>query len=431
MADNTPLKDGAITLRDFRVDSINLIGANGIGVDIRLLVVELIIRQDLFTNYMHGEAVIVDGVDTFTVQGLHGSEYLYINLFEPGTNYRIRKAFRIFKVTDRTTTGAQLQRYKIHFVSDEMMISNIKRISRSYKGRTISDVASDILTNYLMVDKYIVESTDSAMDLIIPNLKPTEALNWLAARATNGEKNTYLFYENLDGMNFRSLHTIYEEKPCNSTPIRFEAKAAEPELERNKYNIDSFRVIRDFDTLTLSANGGTGMRLLGIDPFYRTMSINDYHLNEIHKMHDVPAVSNINDQDGRPLFEHYEAHLVTYLQTEDTSTEKRNNSEKWISRQMALANIKNSLMDIVVPGNMVLQVGKLVNIKIPNMIPATKQNMENELRSGNYLIVSCAHKFNLTNFTFDTIATLSRDSVPVAFTSADAQLVEKVNRINE
>ena len=63
-----------LSSREFRLESISLVDAAGAFVDIRTHVVELLVRQDIYVGYIHGEAIIVDGVDLVAQHGIHGNE---------------------------------------------------------------------------------------------------------------------------------------------------------------------------------------------------------------------------------------------------------------------------------------------------------------------------------------------------------------------
>jgi len=432
MNDTTHLpQDKALDFREFRVESISLISGGGETIDIARLVLEITLRQDIFTNYINGECLVSDGVDLINQQGVHGSEFLYLNLKEPGTSYQVRKAFRIYKISGREPAKNNSQTYKIHFVSDEMVASSTKRISRAYSDRTISDIVKDILSKELAVTKVNVDDTDTGTNLVIPSLRPTEALNWLASRATNGnDQFAYLFYENLDGFNFRSLQSMYEDKEVNSKPFVYEYSTVEKTLEDHQYYLDAFTFKRDFDILTLIRNGGLGIHFTGFDPIRRTITINEYSVKDIPKMYDIPPIVNF-DYDGTSHYQASSAYQVVYPQTTEFAGNKATQSEIWMKRVMSIALLSNSLLELVMPGNMSLQAGKPINIDFKYMITPTTQNMKDEVRSGKYLVTAVVHRFNVMQSQFDSVLICGRDSLPVAPVKPKTDLPLSIRKLSK
>jgi hypothetical protein len=299
------------------------------------------------------------------------------------------------------------------------------KISKAYKSTTISDVATDIMKNYLDIpaDRIIVDPTTDPVDLIIPNFRPTEALNWLASRAFDGKDACFFFYENLNGYNFRSIQSIYRDGTVIKVPFKFEQKSVDKQIGMDKYAIDSFEAKRDFDTIKVISTGGTGMKLLGVDLFNQELKTNEYGMDDLSTLYKNPALTNPKAK-GKSLFDHSDTYFLTALQTDN------NYIESWIKRIMHLATLSNNLLELVLPGSVRLQAGTLVNLKFPYAGTPAEGDMWDKRKGGKYLIIAVNHKFDLVNHKFDTILLVSRDSVPEALPTLDAKLPEKVIKIN-
>jgi hypothetical protein len=61
-----------------------------------------------------------------------------------------KKAFRIFKQSNRKEDGLNSEIYTLDFVSDELMFSDQQRINQSYET-TYTEVVKKILIDYLKV----------------------------------------------------------------------------------------------------------------------------------------------------------------------------------------------------------------------------------------------------------------------------------------
>ena len=426
MSDN----DQQLVSRDFRLNSIAIVGADGISVDITQLSMEIILRQDIFANYMSGQLMVVDGIGAIHERKAHGNEYLTIDLYEPA-GLKVKKTFRIFKISNRETTTSNAERYIIHFVSDEMVHSNLKRISKAYKKTTIDKIVADIFDNYMGISNYTIEKTGSQVDVLIPSWRPTQAINWLARRAENGDDTfCYLFYENLDGFNFRSLHSIYKSNPINKINYIYEPKATQPDMELNKTTLDSYKAT-DFDILSAYSRGATSMRFIGIDPVHRTVNDNEISFGDIPRINSKSLVDDVVDPGTDEMFyEQYDATRLTHLQTDATATEQGNQSDVWIRHIPALAMLTHNMYELTMPGNLQLQAGKMVNVIFPNFSTGLQIPDGEYPDSISYLVTSVNHVFNIGLGTFDTNFVVTRDSVDESY-DYDASLPTKVRDANE
>lgn len=420
--------DQHIDNRDFRIEAVELISSDGRARDIRALVGEVQVRQDLFLGFMSGEMIMQDGVDMFADAAMHGGEYIYLHIKMPGLNRSLKKAFRIYKVDHRVPAMNNAQRYIVYFSSDEIITSYTKKVSKAYMSSKISDAAVDIMTKYMNIpsNKIFVDPTSEAVDVVIPNYRPAEALHWLASRAFNGSSLCYLFYETLDGFNFRSLQSLYAQKALSDQPYIFDSKSLDKQLSYDIFGIDDFESKRDFDLLTTLGNGGVAFKMIGVDPFYQSITVNEYSIGSMPKLYSNPAMSNPSG-----LFNKSDSYLLTYLQTNPTMTDKKNFSEVWISRVLSLAALNNNLIDLVVPGNLNIQAGRIVEVNFPYTItPSSGTNMSNTFKSGRYLVAAVNHKFDFTHHKFSTIFMITRDSLPEPLPMTDTRLPEKIAKIN-
>ena len=424
-------REQVITSRDFHIDNVNLIGSDGVSVEISALVMEIVLRQDIFLNYMSGEIMVVDALDLINELELHGSEYISLDITEPGKDRKIKKAFRIFKVSNREINSNNSQMYTLHLVSDEMVTSNRKRVSKAYKGTVISNMVKDIATKYIGITDLQYDETGNQMDIIIPSMRPTEAINWLARRAESGEdKYCWFFYENLDGFHFKSLHNIYESNPINSDAYIWQPKTADPQLAINKFTLDSFKARRDFDVLNAMRRGATSMRFIGIDPVHRTIKDNEFSLGDVPTLNKHNLIDDTQDPtNGDYLYSQYDAHRLAYLQTEATASELENGSQLWIKHIQSLAMLNNNMVELVMPGNLDIQIGELVRVVFPN-ISTPSDAVDIIADDTKFLVVGVVHIFNLPAGTFDTLFTVTRDSTPTRRISTDTGLPPKVRELN-
>jgi len=410
--------DGHVDTRDFRVHSIALVGANGNAHEIGGMVAEIQIRQDMYLGIMSGEMLVTDGRDVLAMVNAHGGEYIYLHIEVPEQKTKLKKAFRIYKISNRTPADST-QNYTIHFMSDELFASHTIKISKAYKDSTISTMARDIMVNHLKIPqkRVFIDQTTQPTSVVIPNWRPIEALNWLASRAYTDTLNCFFFYENFNGFHFRSIQSIYKSPTVIKVPFSLENKRGMKQLDMDKFAIDSYEAVRDFDVLSTISSGGYAMQLLGVDAIAQKTTKNQYNIGQMSKLYPNAPMS-----DSGNLFSKSDSHLLTYLQTGGV--------ENWIKRVMTMAALNNAITEITVPGNMGLNVGTLVNLRIPYTITPAKGDMWDKQKSGRYVVLALNHKFELVNHKFSSMALISRDSQPESLPTYDRTLPDKILKMN-
>ena len=149
-------------------------------------------------------------------------EFLRLTFSKFGdSNNQIDKLFRVYKVGKRKLEGTMYKEsYVLYFCSEELLLSEQYKISKRYRDSLISDIVSDVLTNYLKVPsnkKGTIETTYGKYDFIIPTLKPFDAINFVTSYARPNPQNPgadMLFYEDKNGFQYRSLQSLMKQTSC-------------------------------------------------------------------------------------------------------------------------------------------------------------------------------------------------------------------------
>lgn len=410
-----------VDTRDFRIDSISLISADGRVREIVGMVMELQLRQDMYLGFMSGELLISDAIGLFSEVQFHGNEFVYFDIKEPAQDIAIRKAFRVYKISNRDRQQNNASRYVMYLVSDEFVVSSSTRISKAYKNMTISEIATDIMKNYLHIPekKIFVDPTTQPYTIVIPNMRPLEALNWLAVRANTPNDTCYFFYENLEGFHFRSLQSLYKDPVAIPQPYMDQNKSVEKTLASDKYSIDSWSGVKEFDLLSSLSGGMYSIGLLELDPIAQGFVSNKYNLKDNKGLYPNPPSSN----DATTMGDDVTAKFHTYLSAGDT--------RNWIQRLMGFAAVNNNLTEIVVPGSVRVQAGKTLELVFPYLItPNDTADNVDKIRSGRYLVVAVNQKIDMLNERYQTVALVARDSVPEAYPSTDPAMASKIRKLN-
>ena len=427
-------EDQSVTYREFTINSINLIGQDGRSVDIRTLVQEIILRQDIHIGYLHGEILMLDAIDLIHDMVITGGEYVWLHLSTPHNNTIVRKIFRVHKVSERFARD-NAQVYTMHLVSDEMFLSETVLINKAYKREKISVIAEDIIRNHFKAPSYVVDNTDVPQNIIIPNLRPTAALNWLASRATFGSDSCFMFFETLNGLQFRNLRTMYDEPVVNKYPYLRQISSADrgriDDSETAYFLVDRYNFRRDFDLLRLSKEGGIATDFVGIDPVHRTVTHTYNSILDMSTQFNEPRLPNFQLPNGNFMYDNFGGKQIIGIQTTETANELSNNAEKWHKRNTQLSALYNSLCEVTVPGSLDVQAGSMVAMMFEVMAPVSVDDRINEMLSGDYFASSVAHTFNFQTSRFDTTIALFRDTLPRKLVATDTALITKMDKLRK
>jgi hypothetical protein len=214
MADSTTnIDSGLHSASDYVLSSFMITTSDGKQIDLAKMINSFNLYEDIFTPFITGDVDVGDAMDIFNNFVIRGNEYVYIKLDKPSLDKPIERYFRIWKINDRNLTSQALQNYKIHFCSDEMILSSQMYMRKAYTGMTIDNMVKDVLNKILVVssDKMangVFSSTAGNYSIVVPRMRPFEAASWLTSRAYNDSATLYFFFENRDGYNFASFEDL-------------------------------------------------------------------------------------------------------------------------------------------------------------------------------------------------------------------------------
>lgn len=412
---------GLVSSKDYEIQTLEIINSGGQTVDLRKIFMELKLVQDIYSSVMSGVILIQDGHDVFSNFYFCGNEFIKLSIDKPSLGKPIQKIFRIYKVGGRKPASDSGQIYSLYFCSEELIFSNQKRVSKAYKGLKTVDIVKDILTKELQIDNSkigLLENTSGVYDLVVPNYRPFEVIQWAAARSYDASgKFCYFFYEDKDGYQFKSYNTMIKQEPLKT--LKYEVKrvdGVDPAL--NKDSIDKFDIRHDFDILTTMSNGGYASRLLSVDVFNRAFKQDNYSIeiaeaqkNLINKHRPINGLKNY---DKNPITKAYDSYFLTHVAINDTKNEKESDRDKWLmNRSLHMTSMHTFKLNVIIPGDIFLKAGDIVKYEFPKFTGPDQTGKDpDEYRTGKYLVSAICHKFSGGDKAdFESIVELVSDSV--------------------
>jgi len=387
-------------------------------IDIVPLFSEINIYDSVYISNMSGNIVIDDSTGLSSKLLFDGSETLLLDMCKSkGSEIgQIKKAFRIYKQSNRVSEGESKEKYVLNFVSDEFIFSDQQRVNQSYRMPYVNMVER-ILIDYLKVPPSnlggIYEQTAGVRDVIIPNLKPIEAIKWLTRKSVNMDNSpSFLFFQNIIGYNFVSLSKLLSEPDI--LDVRFETK--NKNQKGNSFDemstARSYEVVGQNDIIKKTRSGVNAGTFIGFDPITRMISRRklsylDHYENMKHS-NKTPNFSAYENKDGILNSAMYDSRIVldtfstarqlsNYVKTHDPEslTYGTRTEDYAFQRKAIFENLNSKRIKLVMPGNFQLSSGFNVNLNIPTFGEKDKNEENRDVSlSGKYMIVGTRHIIN-------------------------------------
>lgn len=419
-------------------------------IDITAIYEELNIFDSLFMPVMSGSVLIRDSVGLSSRLLFDGSEAILIEISKDKNSdiAEFKKSFRIYNQSNRQNEGLSSELYVLKFVSDELIFSDQKRINQSYE-ETYSEITKKILLDYLQVPENqlggVYDSTVGIRKLVIPNLRPLEAIEWCAKRSVD-ESNSpnFLFFQNVTGYNYASLSTLLTKTEILN--IKFDLKNTNESNPIEEISLArSLEVVTQTDNIEKTRSGVNASKFIGFDPVTRVVGVKNIsysdHFNSMKHANPNPNISVIpnrggvtNDQafDSKKTVSFFNAarQFSNYIKQKDPeSLSKVDNLEDYKSQRVSIVkNLMSKRLKLVMPGNFQLSSGFMINLVAPNFAMKEKgASNEDQSLSGKYIIVAARHIIGYEKHeTIVEVATTSsaNEFIPVANQQQTGEILE-------
>ena len=422
-ADATSASQGVNQPSDFTL-LVTIATGSGKLQDITSQVMHFNLYESLSSPVMTGDMEMSDALDVVTNFSINGNEWIYVLLDKPGLNKPIRKAFRIYKISNRkfSTTSAAL--YTIHFCSEELIISSQSYVKRAYAG-TIDVMIKNILNDYLKASKKINDANfikpNGNYSFSISRMRPFQAIEWLSSRAFGANQNLYFFYEDADGFNFTSFEQMIKNAPYATYVYQPNDTA---DAANNYKSISYLNVDRDFDVLMGVKSGQFASTLHTFDLVSRSFNEKKLQGDSYGKdrlLNNAISTDSTKNRLGNTIFESTDSHTKFVITSDSDPTINPVTPQNWLLQNIQKsAQMKGLRYTINVPSDFELRVGRVVTLHLPAGNPQNPNDAAGEqdkYRSGsNYLITSLRHGISgqVSSTTLELLSDSLNTSLPAA-----------------
>ena len=429
----TELRSGG----EFNIIQCDLVLTTGKVVGLKASIMGISIFEGIDQLTVTGTMTIQDAFNLASFGPIIGQEYLRLKIATPnlkgGENIidYSSNPFVVTSIDDRVPIGNGVQATTLTFCSREFVINQRARVRRTLVG-SYSDIVETMLYTDLGSDKelYSEPSTDNKK-IIAPNAKPLDIIAIATKNAVSEKFNqsTYFFWESTSGFNFRTLGNMYAQTPVMSylsSTAGTRTKNGVRDIMAELSAIESYRITGSPDTVWNYATGIFSSELIVHDIISKSYQkhIYNYSDNFSEEQHLGTNPLAVNDPDGISVSSFPSKQ---YLKpTVGVGTDQSFNDEfyqyAYGSNKLELLQARNSqlsMMDsalqlsIDVVGTTVVKAGDIVKITIPSVaaVKTTKNETEDMLYNGNFLIRSLRHDFDISNSKHRMSMNVTKDAI--------------------
>jgi hypothetical protein len=426
--------------QDYYIKTLNLLTSNGQTIELKKLLLDMSYYEDIYTFAASGHITIIDAQGFIELLQLTGNEFIEIDFgkVKDAPNENIQK-FRVYKTGNRKPSGNNnSEPYTLYFCSEELMLSEQTKISKSYTGKKISEIVKDILVEKLKIKTKnieIIEETTGMYDFVIPKMKPFEAISWVSTYARPkdyGKTADMLFFETKNGFNFRSIQSMnkediyasyrYEPKNISYDNQNFQDKTTQVlEYEFNKV----------YDMMHDINSGAFANRLVSIDPMTRSFNVTDfdYTKSKIEKLNPEGVLNDLQNRLGTNISQAFDGVLkvvtgnanqanLPYIKEKQGGFAKDIAIETYVPLRTAAISLANfTSIKLSIPGDPGITAGRTINFDLYSLKPTDNTKQLDKFYSGKYLVTAVRHIIQPTRY--QTILEIAKDSSPTAYTQTD------------
>ena len=464
---------------DYALDSISIHTHFGERIDIKKVVIELNIYESIYKNALTGSIVIGDSQNLVGKLELNGTERISFKLSTPGAesaasssgvNRAIVDAsvetghpFHVYKISDRQQINPGTTVYTLHFGSREFMRNMRTKVSQAYEGRLDTTVLKIMMDkNYIDTKKEMsMEPTGNAHKIVIPNMRPYDAINMIAKRSLAQKSGAvgYYFYETTKGIYFRSWDNMVTVKGSFDRPIKQEFyympmniddKTIQDKINHDFKSVESYEFINNFHDVAANTVMGTyGHKVITHNLFDKSYKESSYnYANEfsnskhtdlaneksVRERYAIAANSNI-DEDDKKISQYDESRVslrstTQFLHDGETGAgyglDVQQDGPKLAESISQRSQVKHgTTLKLIVKGQSYLEVGDLIKFNLLKIEPKNDLGEYDKQYSGKYVITKIRHQIVSEKYTMALECV--KDSVRYGFQANDFKIEKNPN----
>ena len=370
--------------------------------------------EDILSPCVTAIAQLINSSSLFNILPIRGGEKVTISVDTAFGEFVLDDLY-VYKVSNLDAQHSN-EMFTLNLVSREGLTNETSRCETIYRGN-LQTTVTKILKDDLKTKKYKsenIEGTSNDYSFIGNNRKPFHVLTWLGPKAVpaNGQNSGtageeargtagFLFYENKDGFNFRSIDSLVSSTKIQTNsadkeniPYYLFTQVIEENQTKTNFNILNYNYEKNIDLMKALRVGMYVNKTYFYDLYSNTLDIYKYKVKDQVKSKLGGAESiAVSDEFGDSISR-------IMVRTSDRGGLKPDGSVSDKLRSgadMAMSYSRYNLLftqalNMVVPCNVNLKVGGIIHAEFPRIDRSTNMTSDEE-QSGYYLVKELRHHF--------------------------------------
>ena len=293
--------------------------------DIRASIIELSLYESLDKLSIAGDLTLLDDANLYSQIDFLGTEVLSIEFELPNSPFSsFQRSFIITGVMETTKANDNAEVIRLSLVDTDGYVDVLTNVNKAYDG-TIEQIINKILKDNFETPRTLLVNPDETsrqneMRVLIPNLRPYTAIQWIADRATSDLGLPFFAFSTLLDRNIRflSLESLLDQAPANNQPYRYNQAAAnnsDQDLLAQAHVIVSYQQKNHEETLKIANRGGISGKYQFLDTNNFALSGIDYRVDKIYDLL-ASKLSGLESPNYDPFFEVHRGKLHEYGTTQ-------------------------------------------------------------------------------------------------------------------
>ena len=437
---------------EFNIQELKLFTSSGNVIDLSGSYITMNIYEDIFSPCLTGDITVVDTNAIIMNAPITGQDYLSFKITTPSLEKKAidftETVMSVYRIDTRISPSTGSEVFVLHFSSPEGLRDSRVRVSKSY-ANSIDVIVEDLLTSKFYINSQkdlFIEPTTGIRKIVAPNHHPFKLINHLK-RETISENNgspNFLFFENLYGIHFRSLDSLYAQKDIGQFhsgdigTIDFQ-KGGVTNVAYDLQRVIDYQFNANNDTLRNIRGGMLGSNMLTHDIFSKSYTsttfdymdnFNDYkRVNYDNKDKDNPIYNDVPLDEFDNTISEFDASRI-HLHPTSTNNGKDaqhygdvlsatrniyspNNIDKThLSRQSKYMELNSgSSITMEINGTTTISAGNMIEFNMPISGTQHGDDKIDKYFSGRYLIQASRHMFDQSTKKHTILMTIVKDSL--------------------
>lgn len=396
-------------LDTFRLESVTLYRegmAEADKIDIKQMMLELSYHEDMFSGTTFATMALSDPINLPESFPIVGGECIDIRFKSPQYADMQLLTFVIAKIRDRPINDlSNKQQYVLSLITQDRYRDLKKDISMAFDG-TYSDIVERLLQLLGSTKGVTRDPSNYNQKFICPYWSVLRACEWIASRAYGIKQDPFMFWETLDGYQFRSMWNIYNQPPY--ADLRIEPHQQSQLASKTWRRVMKMERASSANRMRELEEGAFGVKVTLLNSMTRRVEQQEFNYKELSNAPDFAKI------DKFPLYPEVE----DIFKSKFMFTRSDMSHEGQVYRNMIMSNMDHYRVKVAVAGDSGYRAGQIVTLSIPDQ--SISKQTEESTTSGRWLIVSLRHLINDESFV--TSLELCKDSHAVdVFTQIEGQ----------